>query len=156
MLSMQERGHSRCTTLPNTKHHTNTWACPKCTKTNSTSPNPDSEQHTNNHHHHTTAKHRRHNTKILDLADLINKRTIHLHISMLQDSKLKGHSITPSIGDNFSAIRNDRKVSDSGDIVTYIHKNISYIDTTKNTKALIPQSDKSYNHSKSVKVSTNT
>ena len=73
---------------------------------------------------------------------------------MLQESKLKGHSITPSIGDNFSAIRNDRKVSDGGDIVTYIHKNISYIDITKHTRTLLPQ-DKTI-ELQSFKISTGT
>ena len=28
--------HIRCTTLPNTRHHTNTWACPRCTNQSQT------------------------------------------------------------------------------------------------------------------------
>jgi len=85
------------------------------------------------------------NTKIqthslYNTAYLVNEHTI--HIAMIQESKLKGHSITPSIGDNSTEIRNDRKVSDGGGLITYIHKNISYIDTTKNTRALLRQQDK--------------
>ena len=49
---------------------------------------------------------------------------------MIQESKLEGHKITPSIGDNFTVIRNDRKDSDGGSLITYTRKNISYIDTT--------------------------
>ena len=77
------------------------------------------------------------NTKIHELADLIKKRNI--HIEMIQESKLKGHRITPSIGDNYTAIRNDRKDSDGRGLITYIHKNISYIDTTR---ALLSKQDK--------------
>ena len=114
--------HTSCTTLPNTKHRTNTWACPKCTNPTSyyqlsnnnkyyqltctstitttqnhtqnlnytvrvpplphnstTSPKPDSQQHT----HGTSNTNNKNilrlnidgiNTKIHELADLINKR----------------------------------------------------------------------------------
>ena len=64
---------------------------------------------------------------------------IHIHTAMIQESKLKGERITPSIGDNYAAIKNDRKDSDGGGLITYIHKNISYIDTTK---VLLPQEDR--------------
>ena len=96
------------------------------------------------------------NTKIqthslYNTAYLVNEHTI--HIAMIQESKLKGHSITPSIGDNSTEIRNDRKVSDGGGLITYIHENISYIDTTKNTRAQLLQQDKTI-ELKSFKIST--
>ena len=72
---------------------------------------------------------------------------------MIQESKLEGHKITPSIGDNFTVIRNDRKDSDGGSLITYTHKNISYIDTTKTTRALLPQQGKT-TELQSFKIST--
>ena len=43
---------------------------------------------------------------------------------------------------NYTAIRNGRKYSDGGGLITYIQKNISSIDTTKTSRALLPQQHK--------------
>ena len=74
---------------------------------------------------------------------------------MVQKSKLKTHSINPYIGDNYFGIRNDRKGSDGVGLITYIHKNISYINTTNITRALLPQHDKT-TEIQSFKISTGT
>ena len=59
----------------------------------------------------------------------------HIHIALLQETKLTHTKQTPNIKD-YSHIRTDRTTGQGGGLITYIHTSILYKDTTQTTQAL--------------------
>ena len=131
------------TTDPST---TTTSTTPRAPTPTNTPSHPNTPSPTQNHTRHTTPPLPRKKTiNILQLnADhLISKKPqiealIHQHkiqIAIIQETKLLPANQTPSIP-GFSSVRTDRPDGQGGGLITYIHKDINYTDTTNTTQAL--------------------
>ena len=72
-------------------------------------------------------------TKQTELQDYLHKHNI--HIALLQETKLKQTQSTPTFP-TYSCIRTDRPHGQGGGLLTYIHNDIIYKDTTSHTKTL--------------------
>ena len=58
-----------------------------------------------------------------------------IHIAMIQETKLKHTHRTPNIP-NYTAIRQDRQHGEGGGLITYIHHNTPYIESTEHIRTL--------------------
>ena len=71
--------------------------------------------------------------KSAQLGDFIHKHNI--HIALIQETKLRHRDTTPTFP-NYSHIRTDRPDGQGGGLISYIHKDILYRDTTQTTQSL--------------------
>ncbi|KAF2365318.1 Reverse transcriptase domain [Trinorchestia longiramus] len=60
----------------------------------------------------------------------------HIHVALIQETKLQHQHRTSTIP-NYSVIRQDRQHGEGGELITYIHHNINYIDMSWTTHNLL-------------------
>ena len=149
----------------------NTYTRPTCSqniphtnKTSSPTENNITSRNTQQHKNMSPNIHRTHNINILQhnidglksghaqLKQYMHQNNI--HIAIIQETKLTSKHTTPTISE-YTPIRQDRQTGGGGGLITYIHKTISYIDTTQHTKTLIPPGDTTM-EVQSIRVSTGT
>ena len=71
--------------------------------------------------------------KHMELKHFMHQHRI--HIAMIQETKLKHTHRTPNIP-NYTAIRQDRQHGEGGGLITYIHHNTPYIESTEHIRTL--------------------
>ena len=73
--------------------------------------------------------------KIMELRALLHEQ--HIHIATIQESKLTTTSNTPSFP-GYTTLRHDRPTRGGGGLLTLIHKDIHFTNTTSETHARMP------------------
>ena len=73
--------------------------------------------------------------KIMELRELLHEQ--HIHIATIQESRLTTTSTTPSFP-GYTTLRQDRPTRGGGGLLTLIHKDIPFTNTTAETQARMP------------------